>query len=465
MCGPLVSVASLVYVSSQNLQHPSKLAVRALQKLSRAPGVSTDMTTISTSASHRLVRSLGLAAALTFAATFTFAQSNQPPAEDGPDPALVNLAPADETPQQPLSPATSPASDPQDYLQQTPAPIVRSAPKPAAPPADALAPDSYNAPAPATDSEEDTQVAAGEDALDDADISADQPPPPLPDYDQPPAPADDYLWTPGYWAYAPAGYYWVPGVWVYPPYYGALWTPPYWGFYGGRYRWHPGYWGAHVGFYGGVNYGYGYIGVGYFGGYWNGNHFFYNRNITNVSGSVTNVYSHSVVYNNHQYGPRPTSNISYNGGRGGIDVAPRPAELAAMHEAHTPALSGQVRLHHTAAQNPQAAFNANRGQVPSNLAVRPNPIGANRTISPSQSSFQARGNVQMQRTPGEPARQTQQVQPQLQRAQPQNQPQIRPAPQSRPEPQSRPAPQFHPAPAPRPAESRPAPAAPHEGKH
>ena len=34
--------------------------------------------------------------------------------------------------------------------------------------------------------------------------------------------------------------------------------------------WHLGYWGPHVGFYGGVNYGYGYVGVGFVGGRWEG---------------------------------------------------------------------------------------------------------------------------------------------------------------------------------------------------
>ena len=92
----------------------------------------------------------------------------------------------------------------------------------------------------------------------------------LPEYDQPPAPEPNYIWTPGYWAYGPEGYYWTPGVWCPPPYYGALWTPPYWGFYGGRYGFHHGYWGLHIGFYGGVDYGFGYIGIGYFGGYWHG---------------------------------------------------------------------------------------------------------------------------------------------------------------------------------------------------
>jgi hypothetical protein len=88
-------------------------------------------------------------------------------------------------------------------------------------------------------------------------IEADQPPPPLPEYSQPACPGDNYLWTPGSWSYASAGYYWVPGTWVIAPFVGALYTPPYWGHFGHGYRWYRGYWGPHVGFYGGVNYGYG----------------------------------------------------------------------------------------------------------------------------------------------------------------------------------------------------------------
>jgi WXXGXW repeat (2 copies) len=91
-------------------------------------------------------------------------------------------------------------------------------------------------------------------------------PPVLPVYAQPPCPGDGYLWTPGYWGYGAAGYYWIPGVWVHPPRVGVLWTPGYWGFAGGLYAWHPGYWGPHVGFYGGVNYGFGYGGIGFVGG-------------------------------------------------------------------------------------------------------------------------------------------------------------------------------------------------------
>jgi hypothetical protein len=114
--------------------------------------------------------------------------------------------------------------------------------------------------------------------------TAPQPPPALPEYQQPPPPAEGYIWTPGYWAWSPTGYYWVPGAWVEPPYMDALWTPGYWGFYGGRYLFYPGHWGRHIGFYGGINYGFGYIGLGYEGGYWNSGQFFYNRVYNNVGG-------------------------------------------------------------------------------------------------------------------------------------------------------------------------------------
>src|SRR5271170_1723352 len=116
-------------------------------------------------------------------------------------------------------------------------------------------------------------------------VSAQVAPPALPIYEQPPMPAAGYLWSPGYWAWGPAGYYWVPGTWVLAPAPGMLWTPGYWGWLGGAFLWHGGYWGPHIGFYGGVNYGFGYGGIGYAGGFWRGGAFQYNRAVNNF-GSV-----------------------------------------------------------------------------------------------------------------------------------------------------------------------------------
>ena len=155
-------------------------------------------------------------------------------------------------------------------------------------------------------------------------------PPVLPVYVQPPCPQPGYLWTPGYWAYGPMGYYWVPGVWVTPPRIGVLWTPGYWGFGGGLYGWHAGYWGPHVGFYGGVNYGFGYSGFGFGGGMWAGGAFRYNTAVMNVNTAVVrNVYVDRTVIHNTTI----VNRASYNGA-GGVMAQPSPQERAFEHEQH-----------------------------------------------------------------------------------------------------------------------------------
>ncbi len=170
--------------------------------------------------------------------------------------------------------------------------------------------------------------------------TADAAPPPLPDYQQPPAPGDGYIWTPGYWAWGPTGYYWVPGAWVEPPYMGALWTPGYWGFYGGRYSFYPGHWGMHIGFYGGINYGFGYVGFGYEGGYWRSGHFFYNRVYNNINARVVhNVYSYhaNVRVGNCRIAQAIAADPA------ACRRAPRPSEAAAWREPTAPRMSSQMQ--------------------------------------------------------------------------------------------------------------------------
>lgn len=188
------------------------------------------------------------------------------------------------------------------------------------------------------------------------DISVDVAPPPLPVYEQPPIPTPGYLWVPGYWAWDDyVGYYWVPGTWVLPPQPELLWTPGYWGWTNGFYYFHEGYWGPQIGFYGGVAYGFGYTGVGYGGGYWRGGTFFYNQSVNNISNvTITNVYSKTVVVNN-------TTNVSFNGGPGGITAQPTPAELAATNERHVPPTAAQVQNVQAAAKDPSLSLNSNHG--------------------------------------------------------------------------------------------------------
>ena len=190
-------------------------------------------------------------------------------------------------------------------------------------------------------------------------ISVNVAPPVLPVYVQPALPAPGFIWTPGYWAYGDAGYYWVPGVWVRPPRVGVLWTPGYWGFAGGIYAWHPGYWGPHVGFYGGVNYGFGYGGVGFCGGEWRGGAFAYNSAVANFgSVHVTNVYEdrtvitrNTIINENH---------VSYNGG-GGITTRPTPLEMQAASENHFQATSNQMQHESFAARDRSQLASVNQG--------------------------------------------------------------------------------------------------------
>jgi WXXGXW repeat (2 copies) len=190
-------------------------------------------------------------------------------------------------------------------------------------------------------------------------ISVHVAPPALPVYVQPPLPAPGYLWTPGYWSYGDAGYYWVPGVWVQPPRVGVLWTPGYWGFSGGVYGWHGGYWSPHIGFYGGVNYGFGYGGVGFVGGKWRGGSFAYNSAVANFGGvHVTNVYENrtivtqNTVINNER--------VSFNGGAG-IQARASATELQAANEQHIQPTTNQVQHQNFAAQDRSQLASVNHG--------------------------------------------------------------------------------------------------------
>jgi hypothetical protein len=240
-------------------------------------------------------------------------------------------------------------------------------------------------------------------------------PPVLPVYVQPPCPEPGWMWTPGYWAYGPDGYYWVPGTWVPAPYAGALWTPGYWGWGSGLYVWHPGYWGLHVGYYGGVNYGFGYMGVGFAGGVWAGGVFRYNTAVMHVNTTVihntyvdnTIVHNTTIVNNTH---------VAYSGGPGGINHPPTAQENAYSHEAHQGPSSFQTQ-HETAARTNVNSYASHNGGHPQNLAMaRPMNAGTHANVG-------AQGHVNT--TP----QHSYNNQSQHTMSQPHNAPQNHPAPQ------------------------------------
>jgi hypothetical protein len=192
-------------------------------------------------------------------------------------------------------------------------------------------------------------------------------PPPLPIYEQPLCPGDGYMWTPGYWAYGEDfdDYYWVPGTWILAPEVGFFWTPGYWSWGGDRFVFYDGYWGPQVGFYGGINYGFGYFGSGYEGGRWDNGHFFYNRSINNVNVTeIHNVYNTAV--NN-----TTENRVSFNGGNGGITARPTPRQQAAARERHVPPVAAQTQQMQAAHGDQQLRASVNRGKPPVAATARP----------------------------------------------------------------------------------------------
>ena len=192
-------------------------------------------------------------------------------------------------------------------------------------------------------------------------------PPVLPVYTQPVCPGVGYIWTPGYWAWGDDGYYWVPGTWVFAPFIGALWTPGWWGWDDGdgAYLWHAGYWGAHVGFYGGINYGFGYGGEGYQGGRWNHNTFMYNTTVNNINRSVIrNTYTTQVQ-------SASTARVSYNGGSGGIAAQPTAQDRLAEHDQHRLSTPAQVQHQQAAGANRAQLATVNHGNPSIAATARP----------------------------------------------------------------------------------------------
>ncbi len=143
-------------------------------------------------------------------------------------------------------------------------------------------------------------------------------PPPLPLYAQPLVRGEGYIWTPGYWAFEGAGY-----------------------------LWHVGYWGNQVGYYGGLNYGYGYTGTGYQGGRWEGSVFRYNRAASYVDSRVVHNVYNSRVANGAQ-----TARVSFSGSparaSARIPAAPQRPAVAAI----AGPTAEQVQHEHTALTTP-----------------------------------------------------------------------------------------------------------------
>jgi len=190
-------------------------------------------------------------------------------------------------------------------------------------------------------------------------------PPALPVYEQSDCPGDGYIWTPGYWAWDGNDYYWVPGTWVESPEVGFLWTPGYWGWGDSGYFFREGYWGPHVGYYGGIDYGFGYGGHGYEGGRWENNHFYYNTSVNRINNTnIHNTYNTRVEYNSG-------NRVSYNGGNGGINQRPSSQEQTYDKERHTGPVAAQNEHMQQSRSNPELRASTNQGKPPIAATSKP----------------------------------------------------------------------------------------------
>jgi len=171
---------------------------------------------------------------------------------------------------------------------------------------------------------------------------------------------------------------------VLPPTVGLLWTPGYWDLRDGIYVWNAGYWGPHVGFYGGVNYGFGYGGVGYEGGRWDNGVFVYNRTVNNFGNvTITHVYEKTV------YVEPGASRVSFNGGSGGTTVRPTQEEQAATHEPHVAAVPSQLQHERTASENKALLASENHGKPAIAATAKPGEFAGKGVVAAKETSTTA----------------------------------------------------------------------------
>jgi WXXGXW repeat (2 copies) len=210
-------------------------------------------------------------------------------------------------------------------------------------------------------------------------------PPLLPSYSQPAIPGPGYIWIPGYWGWNGTGYYWVPAYWARPPAAGLLWTPGYWAWSDPDrdYVFHSGYWAKTVGFYGGINYGFGYTGQGYHGGFWRKHQFVYNRAVDDLG------TAHVASYADQAFAP--ASHISYNGGRGGTTARPAPAESAMVREHRVGPTRVQIQNQQTASGIRNQRYSENKGAPPITALAHANDFSGKNTWLPWPHSIAGAG--------------------------------------------------------------------------
>jgi hypothetical protein len=124
-----------------------------------------------------------------------------------------------------------------------------------------------------------------------------------------------------------------------------------------------------VGYYGGVNYGFGYMGIGFAGGMWRGGVFAYNTAVMHVGiggGWAHNTYEDRAIVDRNTVARG--SRVAFSGGPGGINHPATAEERVAERDQHVGATSFQSQHLATARADHTSYAKANGGR-PQNLAA------------------------------------------------------------------------------------------------
>jgi hypothetical protein len=139
-----------------------------------------------------------------------------------------------------------------------------------------------------------------------------------------------------------------------------------------------------VGFYGGINYGFGYTGVGFAGGRWDRGVFRYNTAVTHVDTKIIrNTYvDRTVIVNN-----TTINRVSFNGGNGGIRAVPNHEERIAENEHHTAPIAAQMQHEHMASTDHAFLASENHGHPGVAATARPGEFSGHGATESHGASF------------------------------------------------------------------------------
>ena len=157
----------------------------------------------------------------------------------------------------------------------------------------------------------------------------------------------------------------------------------------------------HVGFYGGVDYGFGYVGDGYEGGRWDNGRFFVQprrHQHQHTYASRSTAPSNGSGVNNRQ---RRTRTVSFNGGPDGTTVKPTREEMQAERAKHVAPTRVQLENARSASHDQDFFFSNNKGKPRVAATEKPGQFTGSAVVPAKGAEGAAPGGANLEK-PGQP---------------------------------------------------------------